>query len=362
MRSYELNPLTNKDVPKQIADILDDVKNYVIVKDGHIIKQQLSDAFKQLTIKTYDEALPDHINAFLDTEYVNDNQDEAYDYNIDNVNSGLLIHVPRSKYFEEVLHVFYVQETVELVQNTRIVLEPNSELKYFEYLANTTDTYYSFVSNVILKENAKIQYSGLSKLTEKSVSTIIRNAHVFRYGNATYNVAEVNDGITTSNTHIYLKEKYAAGNTSTIAITNKHQEASYKQLVEHLAPETEGFIDNYGVSNNESALVFEGVGKIHKGMKRSVARQSNRGIILGRDARLDANPLLLIDEFDVEASHGAAIGKIDEEQLYYLMSRGLSVKVAERLIINGFLSPVLNVLTSDNLKKDFLESVENKTI
>ena len=362
MRTYELTPLENTNIPSHVEALLSDVSNYVVIKDGHIIAQNLSEAFDKLVVKTYDQALPDHINAFLDTEYVNDDQDEAYNYNIDNVNSGLLIHLPKNQYIEEVLHVFYVQENIELVQNTRILLEENSEMKYFEYLTNTTDSYVSFVSNVILKENAKIQYSGLSRLTLKSVSSIIRNAHVFRYGNATYNVAEVNDGITTSNTHIYLKEKYAAGSTSTIAITNNQQEASYKQLVEHLAPETEGFIDNYGVSNNESALVFEGVGKINKGMKRSVARQSNHGIILGKNARLDANPLLLIDEFDVEASHGAAIGKIDEEQLYYLMSRGLSIKVAERLIINGFLSPVLSVLTSDNLKKDFLLSVENKTI
>ena len=80
------------------------------------------------------------------------------------------------------------------------------------------------------------------------------------------------------------------------------------------------------------------------------------------DSRLDANPLLLIDEYDVEASHGAAIGKIDEEQLYYLMSRGLTLKVAESLIISGFLSPVLNILSTDALKQDFIHKVETKTM
>jgi Fe-S cluster assembly protein SufD len=97
-------------------------------------------------------------------------------------------------------------------------------------------------------------------------------------------------------------------------------------------------------------------------MKRSVARQSNRGIVLGNKSRLDANPLLLIDEFDVVASHGAAIGKMDEEQLYYLMSRGLTLKNAERLIISGFLSPVLEKLTTDGLKEEFIVTVEEKTL
>ncbi len=108
-------------------------------------------------------------------------------------------------------------------------------------------------------------------------------------------------------------------------------------------------------------MVFEGIGKINKNMKRSIARQSNKGIVLGENSRLEANPLLLIDEYDVVASHGASIGKIDDEQLYYLMSRGLSLKVAERLIISGFLSPVLKVLSTNMLKEDFISTVETKT-
>lgn len=361
MKSYELVPLKNKEIPESIKKLLTDLKNYIIMKDGHIIKQELTDGFSKVLIKSYEEALPENIGTFLDTEYVNDFSSDAYDYNIGNVNSGLLIHVPRNTYLEDVLHVFYVQENIELVQNTRIVLEENAELKYFEYLSNENDTSINFVSNTVLKENAKMIYSGISKYSSKSVACITRNAYLKRYANAAYSIAEVNDGTTISNTNIYLQEEYASGTTKTVAIANNHQETNYSQLVEHLAKDTEGYIENYGVANDESALIFEGVGKIHKGMKRSVARQSNHGIVLGEKSRLDANPFLLIDEYDVEASHGAAIGKIDDEQLYYLMSRGLSLKVAERLIISGFLSPVLKVLTTDTLKTEFINAVENKT-
>lgn len=361
MKSYELIPLKNKEIPTSIKELLTDVKNYVVLKDGHIVTKQLDDSFTNVVIETYEEALPQRINTFLDTEYVNDFSSDAYDYNIENVNSGLLIHVPRNTYTEEVLHIFYIQSDIELVQNTRIVLEDNAELKYFEYLSNESDTSINFVTNTVLKENAKLQYSGISRYTNKSVVSITRNAYLKRYANITYSIAEVNDGMTVSNTNIYLQEEYASGIAKTVAISNNHQETKYTQLVEHLAKDTEGYIENYGVANDASALVFEGVGKINKGMKRSVARQSNHGIVLGERSRLDANPLLLIDEYDVEASHGAAIGKIDDEQLYYLMSRGLSLKVAERLIISGFLSPVLKVLTTDNLKIDFINAVENKT-
>ena len=362
MRSFELNTLLNKEIPSEIQKLLtDDLKNYIVIKDGHILVKNLEASFDKIYVDSYESALPEKINIFLETEFCNADQDEAYDYNADNVNSGILIHIPRNTYIQDTLHVFYIQENGEFVNNTRIVLEENSELKYFEYLYNNSDESINFVSNSIVKENAKLTYSGISRYFEKAVVSVIRNAFVFRYGSANLSVAEVNDSLTTSNTNIYLQEQYASGTTKTIAITSKSQEASFRQLVEHNAPETEGYIENYGVSNDTSALIFEGVGKINKNMKRSVARQSNNGIVLGETARLDANPLLLIDEFDVEASHGAAIGKIDDEQLYYLMSRGLTLSAAERLIISGFLSPVLRVLSTDTLKQDFIESVENKT-
>jgi Fe-S cluster assembly protein SufD len=362
MNNFELSPLKDKNIPANIQNLItEELNNYIVVKDGHIIKRSLSEQFNKIYVDSYEDAVPKKLDVFLDTEFCNNYTDDAYEYNTENVNSGILIHVPRNTYIDETLHIFYVQENTEFVNNTRIVLEANAEFKYFEYLYNETDTSYNFVSNSIVKENAKLTYSGVSRLNHKAMASIVRNSYVFRYGRSNYSIAEVNDGTTVSNTNIYLQEKYANATTKTVAITSREQEANFRQLVEHNAPETEGYIENYGVSNNNSALVFEGVGKINKDMKRSIARQSNKGIVLGVNARLDANPLLLIDEFDVVASHGAAIGKIDDEQLYYLMSRGLTLKVAERLIISGFLSPVLKVLSTDTLKADFIRTVENKT-
>ena len=322
-----------------------------------------SDSFKNVFIDSYEASLPDKITVFLDSEFCNEYEqvDDKYEYNVNHVNSGLLIHVPKNLYIEKPLHIFYLQEGYDLVQNTRIVLEENSELKYFEYIYNEQPAHINFVSNSIVRENAKLQYAGISRLGDGSTMDVRRNSYVFRYGKSNYSIAEVNGGNTDSKTNIFLQEQYASGTSKTVAITSNVQTSTFKQVIEHNAPATEGFIENYGVANDRSFLLFEGVGKINKLMKRSVARQSNKGIVLGVDSRLDANPLLLIDEFDVEASHGAAIGKIDDDQLYYLMSRGLNIKQATRLIISGFLSPVLRVLSTDTLKNDFINRVEQKT-
>lgn len=363
MFKYVGNKETNLDIPSNISKFLtEELVNYLVLKDGHIIAKNLDSSFDKLIVKDIKDAINDNDSNITDNTFLSSLEDEAYQYNLQEINSGLVITVPKNLVLTEPLHVFYIQENNNLVNNTLIVLEDNSEFKYFEYIYNSSEASINFVSNSIVKENAKLTYTGLSKLSEKSVASVIRNSYVSRYGNSLYSVAEVNNSTVDSKTNIYLQEQYASGTSKTVAITNKDQSAKFTQLVEHNAPDTEGYIENYGVSNNNSALVFEGIGKINKNMKRSIARQQNRGIVLGVNSRLDANPLLLIDEYDVEASHGAAIGKIDEEQLYYLMSRGLTYSNAQRLIISGFLSPVTSLMTTQELIEDFIGSVETKTL
>lgn len=361
MLTFHKKETTETEVPSNIQKLLKNLDNYIVIKDGTIIDELYSTELQELYIKQVDEALLDMPDLFIGG-LMNTYKDEAYSYNFEECNSGLVIFAKRNQIFKDTLHVFYVQSEGEFVNNTTILLDQNSELHYFEYLYNETETSFNFVSNSFIGQNARLVYTGLARLQENGLSSFRRNSYVERYGNSFYSVAEVNDSTTDSKTNIFLLEPYASGTSKTVAITNKNQEASFKQIIEHKAPDTEGYIENYGVANNGSVLVFEGTGKINKNMKRSVARQSNRGIVLGKTSRLDANPLLLIDEFDVIASHGAAIGKMDEEQLYYLMSRGLTLKNAERLIINGFLSPVIELLKADELVEDFVTTVENKTL
>ncbi|MBU1019644.1 MAG: SufD family Fe-S cluster assembly protein [Firmicutes bacterium] len=351
------------EIPSEISKLLtNDLKNYLVIKDGHVIKKQLEEQFQNIVIEDVKNKIFGNDIPFEKYPFLSNFKDESYQYNIEEINSGVVIEVPRNVVLTDTLHIFYVQEEIDMVNNTLIVVGENAELKYFEYLYNQSSSSINFVSNSIVKENASLSYSGISKLNRQAMVSVIRNSHVYRYGRANYSVAEINDSTTDSKTNIFLEEKYASGTAKTIAITSLEQEAKFHQLIEHNAPDTEGYIENYGVSNNNSVLVFEGCGKINKLMKRSIARQQNRGIVLGAKSRLDANPLLLIDEYDVEASHGAAIGKIDEEQLYYLMSRGLTLKNAERLIISGFLSPVTKLLSTEALMLDFISSVENKTL
>lgn len=356
MIKYFKTKLLNNNIPSEISKFFtDELTNYLVIKDGYIISRKLTEDFSKITITNISE----NLSVFEENSLLQKHKDKNFQ---ENINSGLYIDVPKNFISDSNLHIFYVQENSDLNNNTVIIINENSEFSYFEYLYSSGESKINFRSNSIVKENAKLTYVGISNLDRNTKLDIIRNSFIFRYGRSFYSLAEVNDGITDSKTFMLLEDEYAYGSVKTVAISSDAQKIKIKQLIEHGAPNTEGYIENYGVANNSSALLFEGVGKIRKGMKGSIARQQNKGIVLGENARLDANPLLLIDEYDVEASHGASIGKIDDEQLYYLMSRGLTKKDAERLIISGFLSPIIELLKSDVLIDDFIVSVERKTL
>ncbi len=101
---------------------------------------------------------------------------------------------------------------------------------------------------------------------------------------------------------------------------------------------------------DSATSIFNGIGKIEHGASKSNAQQSSRVLMLDEKARGDANPILLIDEDDVMAGHAASVGRVDPTQLYYLMSRGIPKREAERLVIHGFLAPVVNELPIEGVK------------
>src|SRR5690625_6411293 len=110
----------------------------------------------------------------------------------------------------------------------------------------------------------------------------------------------------------------------------------------------------------QATSMFTGIVKIEHGATRANAEQESRVLMLSEKARGDANPILLIDEDDVTAGHAASVGRVDPLQLYYLMSRGITEEEAERLIIHGFLAPVVSQLPIESVKEQLTQLIERK--
>jgi Fe-S cluster assembly protein SufD len=115
----------------------------------------------------------------------------------------------------------------------------------------------------------------------------------------------------------------------------------FRTVQAHQAPKTTSELLFKSVVANQSQSVYSGMIRVDKGAAGSVARQTNRNLVLGEGAHADSVPNLEIEEHDVSCTHASAVGPIDEEQRFYLESRGVPTEVAERLIVLGFLDEVL---------------------
>jgi len=170
----------------------------------------------------------------------------------------------------------------------------------------------------------------------------------------------VGDGNLKLETVVKLVGNGASSEVKTVALAGGSQKCKLATKIENLASHTTANIVNHGVVKDDAHLAFDGTGKIHKGMKGSDAQQETRLLNLSKTAEATANPFLLIDEGDITAGHAASIGRIDEEQIYYLMSRGMSKPEAEKLIVTGFLTPFVDSIDDEVLRERLLVSIERK--
>lgn len=261
----------------------------------------------------------------------------------------VFIQVPKDFKSTEKLYLFFV-ESGDTTRHVHINCGANSVLNVFEYYIDAVPGEKNILSSITGAPYSTLDLASLSSFNQASNVTFNRQGFFQERSLSKLTMAAFGDEHLSQNTHIKLLGFQAETEVTAIGLTSGSQISTIKSVIEHNALESIGELNHYGVANDHSYLTFEGLGKIEKGMRLSKNHQHNKGVILSPTARLDANPLLVIDEYDVEAGHGAAIGRIDEEQLYYMMSRGMDKKTAERLIVNGFLHPLDPYLTSDLFK------------
>ena len=128
----------------------------------------------------------------------------------------------------------------------------------------------------------------------------------------------------------------------------------------HNGLNTYGLSDNYGVSKDDARLVFSGVSLIKNGSKNSKTRQNAKIMVFDDLSKAIAKPILKIDENEIEASHGASVGKINDEHMFYLTSRGLTEETAKELITMGYLKPILNGFEEEEIKEEISSLIEGR--
>lgn len=131
--------------------------------------------------------------------------------------------------------------------------------------------------------------------------------------------------------------------------------------VNHLAPSSSSNTEIYAIAKDFSKIIIDNNASIKKGCSKAVAHQKAKGLTLSKTAMIKALPNLFIDEYDVIANHAASIGSLNPDDLFYLMSRGLTKEEASRIIIMGFITPLVECIKDDETKKMILDNFIKKT-
>ncbi|MFF2446815.1 Fe-S cluster assembly protein SufD [Neobacillus sp. NPDC058068] len=281
------------------------------------------------------------------------------------VNGGVFLYVPKNVEVAEPIHAVFVHDDAEanLFNHVIVVAEDNSAVTYVEnYISTmeTSNTVANILVEVIANANARVTFGAVDNLAKGITTYVNRRGVAGRDARIEWALGLMNEGNTISENTTNLIGDGSYGDTKTVVVGRGEQTQNFTTKVVHFGKNSEGYILKHGVMKDSATSIFNGIGKIEHGASKSNAEQESRVLMLSEKARGDANPILLIDEDDVTAGHAASVGRVDNLQLYYLMSRGITKTEAERLIIHGFLAPVVNQLPIEGVKKQLTEVIERK--
>ncbi|KQL21104.1 Fe-S cluster assembly protein SufD [Cytobacillus solani] len=281
------------------------------------------------------------------------------------VNGGIFLYVPKNVEVAEPIQAVFIHDNEEatLFNHVIVVAEDNSSVTYVENYVSTMDTangVFNIVTEVLAKANAKVQYGAVDTLAKGLTGYVNRRGIADRDARIEWALGLMNDSNTIYENVTNLIGDGSYGDTKTVVVGRGEQTQNFTTSIVHFGKNTEGYILKHGVMKDAATSIFNGIGKIEHGASKSNAEQESRVLMLSEKARGDANPILLIDEDDVTAGHAASVGRVDPLQLYYLMSRGIPKTEAERLVIHGFLAPVVNALPIEGVKKQLTSVIERK--
>lgn len=281
------------------------------------------------------------------------------------MNGGVFVYVPKNVEVAEPLQVLFLHDDAQasLFNHVIVVADANSSVTYVENYLSTVEEaagQANIIAEVFAGDNSKIVYGAVDVLAKGFTTYVNRRGVTGADARIEWALGLMNDSDTISENITHLVGNGSSSDLKTVVVGRGSQKQNFTSEIVHWGLDTDGFILKHGVMKESASSIFNGIGRIAKGATRSNAVQESRVLMLSEKARGDANPILLIDEDDVTAGHAASVGRVDPLQLFYLMSRGISQQEAERLVIHGFLAPVVSKLPIEGVKKQLTEVIERK--
>ncbi|MCH8334310.1 MAG: Fe-S cluster assembly protein SufB [Proteobacteria bacterium] len=232
-------------------------------------------------------------------------------------------------------------------ERTLIIVDEGAEAHYVEGCTApmyTSDSFHSGVIEIIVKKNARFRYTTIQNWSKNMYNLVTQRAMV--HENATMEWVDANLGskLTMKYPSCYLIGERAHGEILSLAFASKGQHQDTGGKVIHFAPNTTSKITSKSISKSNGRASYRGLLKVHKGADNSKSTVVCDALLLDDESRSDTYPYIEIDAKNVTIGHEASVSKVGEEQIFYLMSRGLSADDAAGMVVSGFIEPLVKEL------------------
>jgi Fe-S cluster assembly protein SufD len=276
---------------------------------------------------------------------------------------GLLVRVPKGVVVEQPLYV-RIASTADrgaLFWRMLVIAERESRFSVIEEYVSASpelQSYSNAVVELFVEQAAKVEYVSVQNLSRSTWHFASHRARVGRDAELDW----VTAGFGTRSGKVRI-ENDLAGEGATSRVTGAYfadgdQHLDYDTFQEHIAPNTTSDFAFKGALRDTASVVWRGMIKVEKDAQRTNAYQENRNLLLSDKAHADSIPGLEIEANDVRCTHGATIGQVDRDQLFYRMARGLPRGEAERLIVRGFFTDLLNRIELEPVRDALGDALE----
>src|SRR5690625_3655061 len=323
----------------------------------------------EILVLDFEQAVLNHENLFKKVYEKSDfiQQDNLFNaFTMAFLTDSLFVYIPENLHVDIPLELsFILNNKFTQISNRQVLIyaAANSSIEIIEKYSsveNEKENKANIFVQIIADVGAKVQYSSLDRFGKNTTAFIQRAAKTKKDAVINWALGAMNDGNVIENVYVNLDGQGSSSDVKTVAITYDDQVQGININVTNIGSNTVGNIFQHGVALDKSTLSFNGIGHILRDSKNSDAQQESRVLMLSDNARADANPILLIDEYEVQAGHAASVSRVDQEQLYYLMSRGLEQKQAEKFMIRGFLGIVLSEISIKEVRQELIDTIERK--
>ncbi|MFB0900594.1 MAG: Fe-S cluster assembly protein SufB [Dehalococcoidia bacterium] len=262
---------------------------------------------------------------------------------------GSFIYIPKGVKVDVPLQAYFRINTENMGQfeRTLIIADEGSYVHYVEGCTAPTyssDSLHSAVVEIIVKKNARVRYTTIQNWSNNVYNLVTKRAAAYQDSVMEWVDGNIGSKLTMKYPSVYLMEPGAHGEILSLAFAgdNQHQDAGGK--IVHVAPNTSSAIVSKSVSRGSGRTSYRGLLKVHEGAENSSSTVRCDALLLDDLSRSDTYPTMEVDSDNVNIGHEASISKLGDDQLFYLMSRGITEEEAAKMVVNGFVEPIVKEL------------------